>query len=360
MAEDALSRLGADRRRDGVRGRAHRARRARALGLLDGLRPPLRLPARRTGLVEAELQARRSSACGSSRRAARWISASPTAACRPTRWSRTSTTCSRTPNGSLLSQTTTLVQLAVAPCSPFSVTTRLMEESAALARRLGLDCTPTSPRRRGGGVLPRALRLHARRVPRARRLARRGRLVRALRPPLGARHRSASARTASVSRTARHRTCGSAPASRPCGSCSTRASESGSASTARRRTSAATCFFEVKQALLVARGRGGAGRDDRARRAAPRDARRRGVLRRDDIGSLEPGKRADIAVWRTDGLELGGRRRPRRRPRPLGPAPRRPALVGGEEVVRGGALVQRRRAGDRARAPHTGGEAVAE
>src|SRR5262249_56057833 len=30
------------------------------------------------------------------------------------------------------------VQIVVAPCSPFSVTTRLMEESAALARRLGL------------------------------------------------------------------------------------------------------------------------------------------------------------------------------------------------------------------------------
>src|SRR4029079_8153616 len=32
-----------------------------------------------------------------------------------------------------------LVQIAVAPCSPFSVTTRLMEESAALARKLGLQ-----------------------------------------------------------------------------------------------------------------------------------------------------------------------------------------------------------------------------
>src|SRR5262249_33516838 len=30
------------------------------------------------------------------------------------------------------------VQIAVAPCSPFSVTRQLMEESAALARRLGL------------------------------------------------------------------------------------------------------------------------------------------------------------------------------------------------------------------------------
>ena len=32
-----------------------------------------------------------------------------------------------------------MVQIAVAPCSPFSVTTRLMEESATLARRLGLQ-----------------------------------------------------------------------------------------------------------------------------------------------------------------------------------------------------------------------------
>ena len=30
------------------------------------------------------------------------------------------------------------------------------------------------------------------------------------------------------------------------------------------------------------------------------------VLGRDDIGELAPGKRADLAVWRTDGLELGG------------------------------------------------------
>ena len=27
---------------------------------------------------------------------------------------------------------------------------------------------------------------------------------------------------------------------------------------------------------------------------------------RSDIGSLEPRKRADLAIWRTDGLELGG------------------------------------------------------
>ena len=43
---------------------------------------------------------------------------------------------------------------------------------------------------RGGGVLPGALRLPAGRVPRAARLARRRRLVRALRPPLRQRHRA--------------------------------------------------------------------------------------------------------------------------------------------------------------------------
>src|SRR5207244_5695890 len=65
-------------------------------------------------------------------------------------------------------------------------------------------------------------------------------------------------------------------------------------------------LLEVKQALLVARGRGGPAA------MTVRDALRLGtrggaaVLRRTDLGSLEPGKRADIAVWRTDGLELAG------------------------------------------------------
>ena len=62
-------------------------------------------------------------------------------------------------------------------------------------------------------------------------------------------------------------------------------------------------FLEVKQALLVARGRGGPAA------LTARDALRLGtrggaaVLRRDDIGSLEAGKCADFAVWRTDGLD---------------------------------------------------------
>jgi cytosine/adenosine deaminase-related metal-dependent hydrolase len=64
------------------------------------------------------------------------------------------------------------------------------------------------------------------------------------------------------------------------------------------------------------------------------------VLGREDIGSLEPGKRADVAVWRTDGLELGGADDP-----VAGfvlSAPHRVdrLYVGGEEVVRDGHLVR--------------------
>jgi len=65
-------------------------------------------------------------------------------------------------------------------------------------------------------------------------------------------------------------------------------------------------IFEVKQALFMARARGGPAA--MSSREALRMGTRGGasVLRRDDIGSLEPGKCADLAVWRTDGLEFGG------------------------------------------------------
>jgi cytosine/adenosine deaminase-related metal-dependent hydrolase len=99
-------------------------------------------------------------------------------------------------------------------------------------------------------------------------------------------------------------------------------------------------FLEVKQALLVARGRGGP--DAMTARGALALGTRGGaaVLRRDDIGSLEPGKCADFAVWPVDGLELGGAvdlvaalvlSAPHRVER---------LVVGGEEVVRDGHLVR--------------------
>ena len=99
-------------------------------------------------------------------------------------------------------------------------------------------------------------------------------------------------------------------------------------------------LFEVKQALLSARGRDGP--EALTAREALRLGTRGGaaVLGRDDIGSLEPGKQADLAVWRTDVLELAGAEDP-----VAGlvfSAPHRVdhLLVGGEDVVRGRALVR--------------------
>jgi cytosine/adenosine deaminase-related metal-dependent hydrolase len=64
------------------------------------------------------------------------------------------------------------------------------------------------------------------------------------------------------------------------------------------------------------------------------------VLRRDDIGSLEPGKRADIAVWRTDGLEFGGAEDLVCDLVVSGPHRVDRLVVNGQDVVRGGALVR--------------------
>ena len=64
------------------------------------------------------------------------------------------------------------------------------------------------------------------------------------------------------------------------------------------------------------------------------------MLGRDDIGSLEPGKRADFAVWRTDGLEYGGARDLVAELVLGGPQRVDRLVVGGEDVVRGGALVR--------------------
>lgn len=231
------------------------------------------------------------------------------------------------------------VQIAVAPCSPFSVTKRLMTESAVLARRHGLKlhthlaetveedayclelfgCTPaeyltdlgwlggdvwcahcvhlstdaisdftatdtgvahcpTSNLRLGAGVAPVRDYLDA-----------------GIRVGLGV---------------------------------------DGSASNER-----SDLLFEVKQALLVARGRGGP--ETMTAREALRLGTRGGaaVLGRDDIGSLEPGKCADFAVWRTDGLELGGADDPVAGLVFAAPFRVDRLVVGGEDVVRGGALV---------------------
>ncbi len=231
------------------------------------------------------------------------------------------------------------VGIAVAPCSPFSVTTRLMEESAALARRLGLQlhthlaesveeeaycqelygCTPVEYLERVGWLEGDVWCAHCVHLSDAevRRFGAAG---------VGVAHCPTSNLRLGA---------GIAPV-RDLLDAGVRVGlgVDGTASNER-----GDLFLEVKQALLVARARGGgaAMTAREALRLATRGGA--GVLGRDDIGSLEPGKRADVAVWRTDGLELGGADD---LPGALvlsGPHRVDRLIVGGEDVVLDGRLV---------------------
>jgi cytosine/adenosine deaminase-related metal-dependent hydrolase len=64
------------------------------------------------------------------------------------------------------------------------------------------------------------------------------------------------------------------------------------------------------------------------------------VLGRDDLGAIEPGRCADLAVWAADGLELAGAADPVAGLVFAGPHRVERLYVGGEAVVRGGALVR--------------------
>jgi 8-oxoguanine deaminase len=232
------------------------------------------------------------------------------------------------------------VQIAVAPCSPFSVTRKLMQESAALARRHGLPlhthlaetveehayclelygCTPVEYLTDLGWLGGDVWCAHCVHLS-----------------PDDVHDFGATGTGVAHCPTSNLRLgAGVAPvrelvdAGAPVG-----LGVDGSASNER-----SDLLFEVKQALLVARGRGGPAA------MTARDALRLGtrggaaVLGREDIGSLEPGRCADFAVWRTDVLELGGAE-----DRVAGlvlSAPHRVdrLVVGGEDVVRGGALVR--------------------
>ena len=233
-----------------------------------------------------------------------------------------------------------LVQIAAAPCSPFSVTGELMRESAELARRLGLvlhthlaetveeeeycrelyGCSPVEYLDSLGWLDGDVWCAHCVHLSEAdvRRFADTGTGV-------------AHCPTSNLRLGA-----GVAPV-RDLVDAGVRVGlgVDGSASNER-----GDLMLEVKEALLVARGRGGPAA------LTVRDALRLGtrggaaVLKRDDIGSLEPGKRADVAVWRTDGLELAGAA-----DRVGGlvlSAPHRVdrLYVEGEEVVRDGRLVR--------------------
>jgi cytosine/adenosine deaminase-related metal-dependent hydrolase len=97
---------------------------------------------------------------------------------------------------------------------------------------------------------------------------------------------------------------------------------------------------DVKQALLVARGRGGP--EAMTVREALWLGTRGGaqVLGRKDLGSLEPGKCADFAVWSLDGLQFGGADDPVAALVLSGPHRAERVYVGGEAAVLDGNLAR--------------------
>nr|MBA2384567.1 8-oxoguanine deaminase [Actinomycetota bacterium] len=64
------------------------------------------------------------------------------------------------------------------------------------------------------------------------------------------------------------------------------------------------------------------------------------VLGRDDLGAIAPGMCADLAVWATDGLELGGAEDPVAALVLAAPFRADRLYVGGELVVQSGSLLR--------------------
>ena len=232
------------------------------------------------------------------------------------------------------------VQLAVAPCSPFSVTGRLMTESAELARRLELPlhthlaetveeekyclelygCRPVEYLERLGWLAEDVWCAHC---------------VHFDASDIG-KFATSGTGVAHCPTSNLRLGAGLAPV-RQLLDAGVRVGlgVDGSASNER-----GDLLFEVRQALLVARGRGGptALTAREALRLATRGSA--AILGRDDLGAIEPGRCADLAVWRRDMIELAGARDP-----VAGlvfSAPHRVdrLLVGGENVVREGQLVR--------------------
>jgi cytosine/adenosine deaminase-related metal-dependent hydrolase len=232
------------------------------------------------------------------------------------------------------------IQIAVAPCSPFSVTKRLMAESAELARELGLrlhthlaetadeeeycqgifGCRPLEYLEQVGWLASDIWCAHCVHLNHAD-------VVALGETGTGVAHCPTSnmrlgAGIAPVQEMLEQRV-------------SVGLGVDGSASNER-----GDLLFEAKQALLSARARGGP--EAMTAREALRLATRGGaqVLGRDDIGSLEHGKCADFAVWRTDGLEFGGADDPVAALVLTAPQRADRLYVGGETIVRDGQLVR--------------------
>ena len=224
-------------------------------------------------------------------------------------------------------------QIAVAPCSPFSVTKRLMVESAELARRLGLllhthlaetveeeeycrglfGCRPVEYLDQVGWLAEDVWCAHCVHLS----------------DEDVARFGEAGVGVAHCPTSNMRLGAGIAPV-RALLDAGVRVGlgVDGSASNER-----ADLSLEVKQALLVARARGGP--EALTAREALRLGTRGGaaVLGRDDIGSLEPGRCADFAVWDTSVPAFSGADDPVAALVFGGPQRVARLVVGGEEVA---------------------------
>ncbi|GIE88853.1 8-oxoguanine deaminase [Actinoplanes regularis] len=233
-----------------------------------------------------------------------------------------------------------MLRIAVAPCSPFSVTTRLMEEAALLARRKGVrlhthlaetddeeefcrkqfDCTPVEYAERVGWLGDDVWLAHGVHLDDAA-------IVRLGETGTGVAHcPSSNARLGAGMARVRELLDHGVPVGLGVdGSASQEASHLGA---------------ELRQALYTARLRGGPKAMD------AREALRLGTIggarclgRQDHIGSIEVGKLGDLVMWRLDGLGHDGID-DKVAALVFGPPARvELALVGGEPVVERGELV---------------------
>ncbi|WP_238016601.1 8-oxoguanine deaminase [Dactylosporangium sp. AC04546] len=232
-----------------------------------------------------------------------------------------------------------MVRIAVAPCSPFSVTPRLMREAADLARAEGVrlhthlaetveeesycrevhGCTPVEYAERLGWLGPDVWLAHAVHLDD-------GAVARLGATGTGVAHcPSSNGRLgAGIARVRDLLDAGAPVGLGVDGAASQEAGQLGP---------------ELRQAMYLARLRGGpAALTARESLALGTMGGARCLGRADELGSLEPGKLADIALWRLDGLGHAGIADPVAALVFGPPATLRLLLVGGRAVVQDGVL----------------------
>lgn len=232
-----------------------------------------------------------------------------------------------------------MVRIAVAPCSPFSVTPRLMREAAELARAEGVRlhthlaetveeeaycrqthrCTPVEYAESLGWLGPDVWLAHAVHLDP-------GAIGKLGATGTGVAHcPSSNGRLGAGIAPVRDLLDARVPVGLGVdGAASQEAGQLGA---------------ELRQALYLARLRGGpAALTARESLALGTIGGARCLGRDDELGSLEPGKLADLALWRLDGLGHAGIDDPVAALVFGPPAPLRLLLVGGRAVVQDGAL----------------------